>query len=360
MVVAATEIPTIASSLYDATDHIVGQEKARKQMAVLLDRQVGVVHGLYGRASGAIVAGWTGSGKTMLAEAMCQLSGLPFVSVNATQYTEVGYAGLDLKQMFLPLIEAAARSYDYGRELAPYHVEPRHVGASVLKRPPDELKEIVELAQTGVILLDEFDKWCHRQNHATGRMDTAIQADLLKMVEGSIEYVTDDEDEVGIPFNTNRVLILCAGAFVGLARHAAKRLDLEAGYDRDPTFWDKIEPSDFVRYGLIPELAGRLSTHIFTRPLQAHHLAEIMQQPGGIIHEYKERFEEELNCEWKVEEAAIRQLAAAALEMDTGARGVEHICWQRFSEALFDASITHGPTQVHLNVNEPRARVSKL
>jgi ATP-dependent Clp protease ATP-binding subunit ClpX len=294
----------------------------------------------------------------MLARTMCKLSKLPFAEVNATQFTEAGYAGLDLRQMYLPLIESAARVHDAREghwEGGLY--ERRDPEPRVLKRDSDSLKEIVELAQTGVIFLDEFDKWMHRQNHVTGRLDTAIQGDLLKMVEGSFEYVTDEEGEIGVPFDTSRVLIICAGAFVGLARHAARRLDLSFdSATQQHEFWDKIEPGDFVQYGLIPELAGRLSTHIFLRPLRVDHLAEIIRQPGGLIEEYRERFEA-VDCEWRVSDAAISTIAAEAIERQTGARGIENVCWKRFSEALFEASVSKSPTSVTLEINAPRATV---
>jgi ATP-dependent Clp protease ATP-binding subunit ClpX len=359
VIAISTELaPARARQFYAGTSHVIGQEKARRQMAVLFDRQVQVAHGERQRASGALLAGWTGSGKTMLARTMCQLSGLPFADVNATQYTEPGYSGLDLKQMFLPLIEAAARELDAERALDLPEVGLREREPSVLRRPNAELVEIVNRAEQGVILLDEFDKWMNRYNHSNGRLDTAVQADLLKMVEGSVEYVTDSEDEVGIPFSTDRVLIICAGAFVGLARLAARRLELDFdAASQSSAFWDKIEPVDFVKYGIIPELAGRLSTHIFLRPLQAEHLVEIMQQPQGIIAEYRSRFEE-LDCEWGVDPAAIRQLAQIALDRETGARGIEHVCWQWFSEALFDASARDEPGMVTLHVNDPRAKVA--
>src|SRR5690242_15475701 len=116
-----------ALDLFLGTERVIGQEKARKQLAVLIERQMGVRDGRFERASGAIVGGWTGTGKTMLARLMCDLSGLPFAEVNATQYTESGYSGEDLSQMFLPLLEAAARQYDQSH--------PRTSSLEVLKRP---------------------------------------------------------------------------------------------------------------------------------------------------------------------------------------------------------------------------------
>lgn len=325
-----------ALGLYEGTSHVVGQEKARRQMAVLLDRQRMVAAGELPRASGAIVSGKTGTGKTLLTRAMCKLSGIPFAEVNATQYTERGYVGLNLCQMFLPLMESAARMLDEHRSESPFHADPK--ADSALKRR--DLDNVLELAKSGVILLDEMDKWVLQGQDTQGRnVGRALQAELLKMVEGSTEYVTDDEDELGIPFDTSRVLIICAGAFVGLPRMVLRRLHRDEEYTQDEGFWDLIEPGDFVRFGLLPELAGRLSTYVMLRPLREEHLAEIMAEKGGIVGEYRSRFEA-AGCEWAVSPQGVRYLAAMALSRETGARGVEHVLWGAFSEALFEAAAT--------------------
>jgi len=317
-------------------------------MAILLSRQREVAQGAWPRSESAIVFGRTGVGKSYMVKMMAESCGLPFADCNATQYTESGYAGDDLSQMFLPLLESAARMKDASREAEPQAV------SSVLKR--DDVAEVAELAATGVILLDEFDKWCHRQNHQTGRLDTAIQAELLKMVEGSTVYVSDNEDEAGIPFDTSRVLILCAGAFVGLIDKVLRRLNHDATFANDEGFWALVEQADFVRYGLIPELAGRLSKMVFLRPLQKEHLAEIIRLPGGPVDELRSRFEA-VGCEWRVPDVAITDLADRALRKEGGARGIDTVLWTVFSDALFKASISEYPTAVRLAVNEPRAQV---
>ena len=294
------------------------------------------------------MAGFTGSGKTYMTKMMCEASGLPFVDANATQYTETGYAGDDLAQMFLPLLEAAARMKDDRQGPTPSGA------SSVLKR--DDVAEVAELASTGVVLLDEFDKWLQRYNHHTGRLDTAIQAELLKMIEGSHVYVSDNEDEVGVAFDTSKVLIICAGAFVGLADRVRKRLNREPDAVHDEGFWQLIEQSDFVRFGIIPELAGRLGKMIFLRPLRKEDLDKIISQPGGLIDEMRRRFER-LGCEWQVPEVAVMHLADVALHKEVGARGIDTVLWQVFSQALYDASVSEHPTAVRLGVNQPRAEV---
>lgn len=327
----------------------MGQEKARRQLAVLLARQAEVAQGVWRNGESAIVAGMTGTGKTYMTKMMCQAAGLPFVDANATQYTETGYAGDDLAQMFLPLLEAAARMKDgQSGAIAP------EGASSVLKR--DDIAEVTELASTGVILLDEFDKWLHRYNHHTGRLDTAIQAELLKMIEGSHVYVSDNEDEVGVPFDTSKVLIICAGAFVGLADKVRRRVGREPEAVLDEAFWQLIEQDDFIRFGIIPELAGRLGKMIFLRPLRKEDLHVIIAAPSGAVSEIQQRFER-LGCRWEVPPEAVMHLAELALQRNVGARGIDTVLWQAFSHAIYDASVSEAPVAVRLRVNQARAEV---
>lgn len=359
MTTAVTSKQSKILELYSGTSDVIGQEPARRQLALLLERQFKIAQeDRWDKADSAILFGYTGSGKTYLTKRMCKLSGLPFADANATTFTESGYAGQDLSQMFLPLLEATAEMLD--EQSARYSGLPvlekqiKTDESSVLKR--EDIEQIVELAETGVVLLDEMDKWAHRINHHTGRLDTAIQSEFLKIIEGCKVYITDSEDEAGILFDTSRVLIICAGAFVGLANQVLRRLDRDQSFSRTDNFWLQIEQSDFVKYGIIPELAGRLSKLIFLRPLSKEHLSEIILLPGGPIEELRERFEE-LNCEWDVPQAAILQLADIALKKEVGARGLDSVVWAAFNEALFKAAILDSPSRVSLRPNQNKAEL---
>jgi ATP-dependent Clp protease ATP-binding subunit ClpX len=257
--------------------------------------------------------------------------------------------------MFLPLLESAARMKDNN---TPAASSARTGVSSVLKR--DDIAEVAELASTGVILLDEFDKWMRRVNHHTGRLDTAIQAELLKMIEGSQVYISDSEDEAGLLFDTSKVLVLCAGAFVGLVSDVLKRQgraveDLQAAFQ---TLIEQnlIEQGDFVRYGVIPELAGRLSKMVFLRPLQKQDLSVIIRAPGGVVDELRQRFEA-VGCQWAVPDVAVMYMADVALRKEVGARGIDTVVWQVFHDALFRASVAEHPTTVSLAVNQVRAEL---
>jgi len=353
MMLASLGITTTsrARELYASTDAVVGQEKARKQLATVLDGQWRIGQGLDVRQPGGVLLGGrSGTGKTMSARIMCEHLGLPYAESDATRYAEVAYKGLQLPQMFIPLLQAAARMKDGDKP--PEHQD------SIFKRP--DLAEIVESAQHGVILLDEFDKWMQRVNHVTGKQDTAIQGELLKMIEGSHEFVTATDDEVGTAFDTSKVLIICAGAFVGLYHIVRQRLHEDSdpkAQQMDDTFWDRIVPEDFERFGLLPELAGRLSRHIFTRPLQTHHMREILTRPGGILEYYRKRYED-AGTRWEIGDAGVIHIVAEAMKRETGARALEFVADRMLGgERLFDASVAERPLRLVLEPNMHKAEL---
>jgi ATP-dependent Clp protease ATP-binding subunit ClpX len=357
-----------AQELYDATDKVIGQERLRKQMAVILDGQWRVAQGLdAAQPSGVLLGGFSGTGKTMTARMMCEHLGLPYAETDATRYAEVGYKGLQLPQMFIPLLREAARMID--AEKAPSNEEEKSAPEWAPKPDKDDnndifkredLEAVVERAQSGVIVLDEFDKWMQRVNHFSGQKDAAIQGEFLKMVEGSHEWVTATDDEMGVGFDTAKVLIICAGAFVGLYQQVRARLHQDAdpkAQAMDENFWNSIEPADFERFGLLPELAGRLSRHIFTRPLQHHHMTTILTWPGGILDYYRARYEA-AGAEWQVGDAGVNWLVSEAMHHRTGARALDFVAHKMLGgEELYQASTSTEPIAVRLEPNWPRARI---
>jgi ATP-dependent Clp protease ATP-binding subunit ClpX len=345
--------------LYLSSDQVVGQDKARKQLAVLLNRQWQVHQGRLTHSQGAIVAGLSGTGKSHTVRLMCQHLGLPFAEIDATRYTEAGYKGLDLRQMFLPLLQAAALMVDAERQGSAFRLDHEHREGSVLRRA--DIKEVVRRAETGVILLDEFDKWMLRINHVTGQKDRALQSELLKIIEGSKEYVNASDEEVGVLFDTSRVLIICAGSFIELFRQVRKRMhgDADENLMLSEAFWNQIVPEDFERFGLLPELAGRLSTHIFVRPLEKDHLTAIIKRPESALHEWRQQFEE-CGCRWSVNEAGILGLAARAMERQIGARAVSFVMWRYFNEALYEAALAESAVEVVFEPSMEKAVLRSL
>ena len=350
---------------------MVGQEKARKQMSVILDGQWRIAQGIDdAQPGGVLLGGFSGTGKTMTARMMCTHLGLPYAETDATRYAEVTYKGLQLPQIFIPLMREAARMKDAeasptvtDTDFTPPWAPQSEKGSadSLFKR--EDIDEVVARAEKGVILLDEFDKWMQRVNHTTGQRDTAMQGELLKMIEGSHEFVTATDDEVGVPFDTSKVLIICAGAFVGLYQQVRARLHDDSdprAQQMDENFWNAIIPEDFERFGLLPELAGRLSRHIFTRPLQQTHMREILTRPGGVLAYYRKRYED-YGVRWAIEDDGENWLTSEAMHHKTGARALEHVAHKMLGgEVLFEASVADMAMAVRLKPNWPRAKVGPL
>lgn len=312
---------------------MLGQDEARRALAVLLTRQVSVREGIYKDAIGVLAYGRTGVGKTYLISEMCARAGLPFAVADATQFSDKGYAGADLSQMFLKLIRVCI-----GRTGLEYRDE--EADTSLFGRSQDVISSAVQRAQTGVILLDEFDKWmvdgktqATPENRSIGRK---LQAELLNMVQGTVLWVSDRDDELGVDFDTSRVMIICAGAFVGLQDRVLDRLHHDQEYE-DETLWTMVEPQDFLSMGMIPELAGRLATHLPFKPLRAEHVVRMLEQEHGFVDEYRTRFHE-LGCELAIDEAGLRTLGAQAIRRGLGARGLRHVLERAMGPALFAAA----------------------
>lgn len=359
-----------ALDLYLATENVVGQKRVRKQMAVILDGQWRVAQGIDpGQPSGVLLGGFSGTGKTMTARKMCSHLGLPYAETDATRYAEVGYKGLQLPQMFIPLLREAARMIDEENpEAAPDGDQTVPAWAPKTTKDPrgdvfqrDDIDEVVKRAECGVIVLDEFDKWMQRTNHFSGQKDTAIQSEFLKMIEGSHEWVSATDDlEVGVTFATHKVLIICAGAFISLYPIVRARLaqdtEIKAQH-MDDNFWNSIIPGDFERFGLLPELAGRLARNIFTSPLQQHHMKQILTWPGGILDYYRGRYEG-CGARWEVDDAGANWMVQEAMHHKTGARALDHIAHKMLGgEVLFQAATSESPVAVRLEPNWPTARL---
>ena len=368
--IAAEKSQSKALELYLATERVIGQEQARKQLAVILDGQWRVAQGVDpSQPSGVLLGGFSGTGKTMTARMMCSHLGLPYAETDATRYAEVGYKGLQLPQMFIPLLREAARMIDAEQpeaeadESTPSwaHKPEKDPMNDVFKR--DDIDEVVRRAESGVIVLDEFDKWMQRVNHFSGQKDTAIQSEFLKMIEGSHEWVTATDDDMGVSFSTHRVLIICAGAFIDLYRQVRARLHQDAdpkAQQMDEHFWASITPEDFERFGLLPELAGRLSRHIFTRPLHQHHLKAILTQPGGVLEYYRARYEG-CGARWEVSDAGVNWMIQEASQHKTGARALDFIAHRMLGgEELFKAATSEVPVAIRLEPSMPKAKVVPL
>ncbi|HPF51683.1 MAG TPA: ATP-dependent Clp protease ATP-binding subunit ClpX [Draconibacterium sp.] len=307
--------------------YVIGQDRAKKILSVS-------VYNHYKRLtqhvssddteiekSNIILVGETGTGKTLLARTIARMLHVPFTIVDATVLTEAGYVGEDIESLLTRLLQAA----DYN----------------------------VEAAERGIVFIDEIDKIARKSDNPSITRDVSgegVQQGLLKLLEGSIVNVPPQggrkhPEQKLIPVDTKNILFVCGGAFDGIERKIANRLNTKViGYSAAKEV-DRIErenllqyvaPQDLKSFGLIPEIIGRLPVLAYLDPLDRHTLRNILTEPkNSIIKQYKKLFEID-GIELQFEEAALEYIVDKAIEFKLGARGLRSICESIMNDAMFD------------------------
>jgi len=307
--------------------YVIGQDRAKKILSVS-------VYNHYKRLtqhvssddteiekSNIILVGETGTGKTLLARTIAKMLHVPFTIVDATVLTEAGYVGEDIESLLTRLLQAA----DYN----------------------------VEAAERGIVFIDEIDKIARKSDNPSITRDVSgegVQQGLLKLLEGSIVNVPPQggrkhPEQKLIPVDTKNILFVCGGAFDGIERKIANRLNTKViGYSAAKEV-DRIErenllqyvaPQDLKSFGLIPEIIGRLPVLAYLDPLDRHTLRNILTEPkNSIIKQYKKLFEID-GIELQFEEAALEYIVDKAIEFKLGARGLRSICESIMNDAMFD------------------------
>lgn len=298
---------------------IIGQEKAKKILSVAIynhNKRLKDESGLI-KKSNILLAGPTGCGKTLLAKTMAKILNVPFVITDATNMTEAGYVGDDVEICLQRLLEVTDGD--------------------------------LELAQKGIVYLDEIDKLARAGDGRGIAKDISgegVQAGLLKLMEGcevSVSYKRKHLQMEKILFDTSNVLFICGGAFEGLFDEtenkaigfAAENVDNEE-IKADPSVNEKLTPGPLKRYGLMPELIGRLPVLCPLEELNENDLIRILTEPeDAITKEYALLFEKD-GVALTFDEEALHEIARMALKNKTGARGLRSILEDILLQIMYD------------------------
>jgi len=307
--------------------YVIGQEHAKKILSV-------AVYNHYKRLnqpvsadeteiekSNIIMVGETGTGKTLLARTIAKMLHVPFTIVDATVLTEAGYVGEDIESLLTRLLQVA----DYN----------------------------VEAAERGIVFIDEIDKIARKGDNPSITRDVSgegVQQGLLKLLEGAIVNVPPQggrkhPEQKMIAVNTKNILFVCGGAFDGIDKKIAQRLNTKTvgyGAQKKADVIDRnnmiqyISPQDLKSFGLIPEIIGRIPVLTYLEPLDRKALRSILTEPrNSLIKQYIKLFELD-HVELSFDEEALEFIVDKAVEFKLGARGLRSICENIMNDAMFD------------------------
>lgn len=330
-------------------EYVIGQEQAKKVMSVavynhykrLMSKQGN--DGVEIEKSNILMVGETGTGKTLLARTLAKCLNVPFCIADATVLTEAGYVGDDVESILSRLLQVA--NYD------------------------------AALAERGIIYLDEIDKIARKSDNPSITRDVSgegVQQGLLKILEGTVAHVAPEggrkhPDQKYIKVDTSNILFICGGAFDGMDKIIARRIQNRAvGFKHGKSdeiskeeLLRHVAPADLKTFGLIPELIGRVPVITSLDPLDKTALKNILIEPkNALIKQYEKLFEME-GTKLEFEDAVIDFIVDQAFEYKLGARGLRSICEAIMLDFMYENPERKGKGKLKITLSEAKARWNK-